>query len=72
MKKKELKQLSKEEIPTKLTELRKELMKLNSQRHSGTAPENPGNIKKIRRTIAQMLTKLKVEGGTKEKTNNNG
>jgi len=56
MKKIELKQKSKEELTKQLVELRRDLMKLNSQRATGTVPENPGNIKKFRRTIARIYT----------------
>ncbi|MEK6932227.1 MAG: 50S ribosomal protein L29 [Nanoarchaeota archaeon] len=58
MKKIELKQKSKEELTKQLVELRRDLMKLNSQRATGTVPENPGNIKKFRRTIARIYTIL--------------
>lgn len=58
MKKLELKQKSNEELSKNLIELRKDLMKLNSQRSTGTVPENPGNIKKFRRTIARIYTIL--------------
>ena len=47
-----------EELKSKLIELRKELMKLNSQKSSGTSPENPGNIRKLKREIARTLTFL--------------
>ena len=56
MKKIELKQKNKEELTKQLVELRRDLMKLNSQRATGTVPENPGNIKKFRRTIARIYT----------------
>ena len=58
MKKLELKQKSNEELSKNLIELRKDLMKLNAQRSTGTVPENPGNIKKFRRTIARIYTIL--------------
>lgn len=58
MKKLELKQKSNEELNKNLIELRKDLMKLNAQRSTGTVPENPGNIKKFRRTIARIYTIL--------------
>ena len=58
MKKIELKQKNKEELTKQLVELRRDLMKLNSQRATGTVPENPGNIKKFRRTIARIYTIL--------------
>ena len=61
MKKLELKQKSNEELTKQLTELKKDLMKLNSQRSTGTVPENPGNIKKFRRMIARINTMLKIK-----------
>ncbi len=56
MKKAELKNLSEKQIETNLIELRKNLMKLNAQRASGTPTENPGKIRAIRRDIARLLT----------------
>ena len=58
MKKLELKQKSNEDLKKNLNELRRDLMKLNAQRSTGTIPENPGNIKKFRRTIARINTIL--------------
>jgi len=58
MKKLELKQKSNEDLKKNLNELRRDLMKLNAQRSTGTTPENPGNIKKFRRTIARINTIL--------------
>ena len=55
----ELKQMNKEQLTTKLVDLRKDLMKLNTQRSTKTVPENPGNIKRIRRNIARILTFMK-------------
>lgn len=65
MKAKELKQMSKEELGNKIAELRKELMKLNTQVATGTSIKNPGQVKAIKKTIAQILTilKIKEEGG---------
>ncbi|MBS3140879.1 50S ribosomal protein L29 [Candidatus Woesearchaeota archaeon] len=57
---------NKEEQKSKLVELRKELMKLNSQKSSGTTPENPGNIRKLRREIARVLTFLNQQEGGKK------
>ena len=56
MKKLELKQMSKDQLNEKLVELRKDLMRLNSQRSTKTVPENPGRLKLIRRNIARILT----------------
>ena len=53
----------------KLNELKKELIKINSQRAIGTIPEKPGRIKEIRRTIARINTNLymKRQTGGKQK-----
>ena len=66
----ELKQMNKDQLSVKLTELKKDLMKLNTQRSTKTVPENPGNIKRIRRNIARILTFMKnkpMEARTKTK-----
>ncbi|MEK6826840.1 MAG: 50S ribosomal protein L29 [Nanoarchaeota archaeon] len=62
IKKKELVNLNATQIESKLTELSKEYMKLNAQRAVGTAIENPGRIKLIRRTIARLYTRLNQIG----------
>ncbi len=59
MKKLGLKQLSKEQLKEKLLDLRKDLMRLNTQRATKTIPENPSNIRNIRKNIARILTFLK-------------
>ena len=56
MKYKELVQLPDEELIKKVDEAELELMKLNAQVATGTAPKNPGQITKIRRTIARIKT----------------
>ena len=59
LKKTELKQLNKQTAKEKLNELRKELMKANSQIAMGTMPENPGRIREIKRTIAKLIILIK-------------
>ena len=56
MKIKELKSLSNVELDEKLMEIRKELIKLNAQVSTGTAPKSPGKIRQIKRTVARILT----------------
>lgn len=56
MKRKDLKSLSKEEMEKKINELKMELMKIQTKIKIGTPPENPGQVKQIRRTIARLLT----------------
>ena len=61
MKKVELKQLSRPQLDEKLVELRRDLMRLNTQRSTKTTPENPANIKNFRRNIARILTFIKLK-----------
>jgi len=55
-KNKELNQMDKVQLESRLKELKKELMKINTQKSTGSTPENPGKIKQIKRTIARILT----------------
>lgn len=59
MKKKELKNKSREELESQLLELRKELIKLNTQVATGTTLKSPGQVKKVKKNIARLLTQLK-------------
>ena len=66
--KKEMARMSSEQLTQKYGELKKELMKLNMQRASGTPPENPGMIKSTRKAIARINTFMaQREKGTKIK-----
>lgn len=56
MKAKELRVMSELDLENKSAELKKELMKINSQIATGTVPKNPGKVKEMRRTIAKILT----------------
>lgn len=58
MKIKELKTLSREDLLTKLKELKKELIKHNAQIATGTIPKNLGQVKQTKKTIARILTIL--------------
>ena len=66
MKAKELRLMSEIDLENKSMELKKELMKLNSQIAIGTAPKSPGKVKEIKRTIAKILT-IKNEIISKQK-----
>ena len=54
MKYKELKQKGEEELRSQLTELHKELVKLNAQVATGTTLQNPGQLKNTKKTIARI------------------
>ena len=56
MKVKELKLMNELDLENKVVELKKELMKINSQTATGTLPKNPCKIKNMKRTIAKILT----------------
>tara|TARA_Y100000310_G_scaffold102154_1_gene100359 strand:- start:18139 stop:18363 length:225 start_codon:yes stop_codon:yes gene_type:complete len=58
LKNKELRTINPQELKTKLEELRKELIKLNVQKSTGTSAKNPKQIKIIKKTIARILTLL--------------
>ena len=63
MRNEEIRDLSLEEKEEKEAELRNELLRERSMIASGGAPENPGRIKEMRRTIAKILTiKAQKEG----------
>lgn len=56
---KELSALNKEALEAKLTDLRKDLMKSNSQVAVGTVPKNVGQLKTTKKNIARILTILR-------------
>lgn len=58
MKIKEIREKKPEELKEKLNELKKELIKLNTQIATGTTLKNPGGVRKIKKTIAKILTVL--------------
>ena len=59
MKKKEIKAMKKEELKSKLEDLKKELIKEKSQAASN--PKNPGKMKLIKKNIARILTIINKE-----------
>ena len=66
IRKNELKQMNETQLKSKLMDLKKELMKLRAQSASGTPPQNPGQIKEIKRTIARILTRFNQKSKQKE------
>ena len=71
VKKYELKEMDQNKLKERLVDLRKELIRLNAQVSTGTTPENPGNLKNIKRNIARILTyihtkKFEVKKETKK------
>jgi len=56
--KKELKNMSNEDLENKLNDLRKELIKENAQIAVGTTPKSPGQVKQMKKTIARIIQLL--------------
>jgi large subunit ribosomal protein L29 len=57
--KKDLKNMSKEELRSKFQDLKKELIKENAQIAVGTTPKSPGKVKQMKKTIARIIPLLK-------------
>ena len=55
MKINEIKAMDDKTLDEKLSELKYELIKINAQIAIGTTPKNPGQVKKIKKTIARVL-----------------
>ena len=66
MKAKELKAMNEPDLENKITELKKELMKINSQIAIGTVPKSPGKVREMKRAIAKILTLKRQKGGAKK------
>ncbi|MFA5142404.1 MAG: 50S ribosomal protein L29 [Candidatus Woesearchaeota archaeon] len=66
IKNKELNKLSAEELQSKLSEVRVELMKANAQVAMKTTPQNPGMIKTNKKMVARIHTLLTQKSGKKE------
>ncbi len=58
---KEIREMSDDQVEKQLKDLRSELLKERAITSTGGAPENPGRIRELRRTIARILTIRKEE-----------
>ena len=67
MKIKEIRGMDRESLDGKLSDLKKELIKINAQVAKGTTPKSPGQVKALKKTIAKILTGLKEKPVTKKK-----
>ena len=65
IKNEELRKMNNSELQNKLVELKKDLIKINAQVAAGTVPENPGNVKNIKKTVARIYTIIKEKEGKK-------
>jgi len=53
---KEIRGMSDKDLTKQLKDLRSDLLKQHAISATGGAPENPGKIRELRRTIARILT----------------
>lgn len=72
MKVKELRLMSELDLESKTAELKKELMKINTQVATRTIPKNPTKAREIKKTIAKILTLKQKSLATKGGSKNNG
>ena len=56
MKLKDIRNLEMNSFDEKISEMKKDLVKINAQVAIGTALKNPGQARQIKKTIARMLT----------------
>ncbi|MDP2906523.1 MAG: 50S ribosomal protein L29 [Nanoarchaeota archaeon] len=63
--KNDFKQMNEAQLGEKLLDLKKELMKINTQISTGTVPENPGMVSEVKKTIARIITVLSLKNKQK-------
>ena len=56
VKAKEIREMSEDKLQKQLADLKNELLKERAITSTGGAPENPGRIRELRRTIARIHT----------------
>ena len=61
---KEMRTMSAPQLNERLSQLRMELVKFNTQVATGTAPKSPGLIRQAKRNVARILTLLNTMGKT--------
>lgn len=59
---KDLRDMTEEDARKKLMDVQAELMRQKGKITSGGAPENPGRMKLLKRTVARILTIMKQRG----------
>ena len=59
IKKRQLKEMSHDDLINRLNELKLELVKDEGQIAIGGSPANPGRVRELRKTIARILTEIK-------------
>jgi len=63
--KNDFKQMNETQLGERLSDLKKELMKIRTQISTGTVPENPGRVGEVKKTIARIITVLSLKNKQK-------
>lgn len=67
MKIKEIRAAPVAELKNKMSELRRELIKVNAQSATGTTSKNPSQARQMRRTISRILTVIQNKNKEEKK-----
>jgi len=59
IRKRQLKEMSHDDLIKRLSELKLELVKDEGQIAIGGSPSNPGRVRELKKTIARILTEIK-------------
>jgi len=59
LKLRDMRKMDRKALYAELKSLEKELFRIRAKKTAGVAPENPGMVKQIRRTIARIKTILR-------------
>jgi large subunit ribosomal protein L29 len=62
IKKKQIKEMSHDDLVNRLSEMKLELSKDRGQIAIGGSPSNPGRVKEVKKTIAKILTEINRRG----------
>ena len=65
---KEFKGMNEAQLNERLTQIKMELVKYNTQVATGTAPKSPGLIRQAKRNVARILTILNFKKSEESKT----
>lgn len=66
---KDIRNMKESQLNDKLVELKKEQLKMDAQVATGTNPQNAGQIRQNRRTMARIKTILNSKKAKEEKSN---
>ena len=66
IRKRDIKKLNRKQREDRILDLRKQMLQINGKLASGGSVSNPGRLRAIRRTIAQIITYDREQQGLEE------